>query len=122
MVIGTLPPSFYCVGSNNSCRVRITARIISSKSDYSCANGDGISQAVIGWDGEGDDIEDAFCGVFLSADNWQKAQGIRIKAMMDGLYDLDVVRTLVLYQEIVYGSVVVQVTEITRIEVSFGCS
>ena len=119
-VQGTLPPSFLCGGSNSDCVVRIVAHIKSSKSDYTCANGDGISQAVIGWNG-GSVVEDAFCGVQLTQENWQTEQDIPVRAMMDGLYDQDVTRTLVLYQQIIdQGSTTVRTqAEITTIQVCF---
>ena len=128
LISSTLPPALLCINNasqTSACSIHIEARVREDAADYTCASGETIPQAVIGWAG-GHDLE-PFCGVSLTSDNWENVLELPVKAMVDGLIDGDMTRTLVLYERHYVTSSLTAQTEMTyemelaTISVSLEC-
>ena len=97
----TLPPSYLCdaIPGSSPCWVHIEAHMDHRGDDFSCASGMKIAQAVIGWE-MSSDVNDSFCGVPVSVNNWEQVLHIPVKAMSDGLFDQDVTRSDIISRSI----------------------
>ena len=77
-------PGILCPAKDKKCRFRITGVQHQVREEFKCQNRYPISQAVIRYDGG---VSEAFCGVHIDTDDWEKTQSIPVKAKADGRYD-----------------------------------
>ena len=78
----TMPPSFICTERGDpgtQCRLKVEYEI-EKHSERKCRrmNGKFLVQAVMGWKGQ--QLEEAFCGLYVTSQTWNNELALTIKA------------------------------------------
>ncbi|XP_064631285.1 uncharacterized protein LOC135489721 [Lineus longissimus] len=114
------PPIFFCDRSTinaSDCVLRLEAIFEIRSREYRCRNGNMIHQAVVGW-GETDvTVENAFCGILITNENWQQELHLKIKAKIDGKYDGNQIRKCDVVIKQIHQLQVVKTTFISTVTV-----
>lgn len=93
----TVPPKFMCNSNipSDKCSVIVNSRFNATmEANLVCADRKVIQQAVIG--DIGTNTNDIACGVRVTNTNWRSVFSIPVKAKIDGLYDNDQSRILMI--------------------------
>ena len=82
---------------------------------YRCSDGSVQAQTVIRWTQAGDDV---ICGQRLMYDDWYTEQLLPLSAFLDGLYDNDLTRELVVYERHYVDDEMIYEKELKTIQVT----
>ena len=94
VVTSNFPPAVFCdINSNETCSIFIGFEVTDSAEDIRCpSSNETLPQLVLRWSDENSAV---MCGVMLTNENWQLAQSVIVRAVVDGKTDGDQERSVV---------------------------
>ena len=94
VVTSNFPPAVFCdIKSNETCSIFIGFEVTDSAEDIRCpSSNETLPQLVLRWSDENSAV---MCGVMLTNENWQLAQSVIVRAVVDGKTDGDQERSVV---------------------------
>ena len=94
----SLPPRYLCLqqGLSPDCDITVSTTVTPTSTDLRCVDtGTIVAQALIGGYSNGTVVHSGWCGVRISADNWNVEQYVSIYGTQDNIQDGDQQREIV---------------------------